>query len=151
MSLTNADLLAIKSELTNDPKDLGLVAPPTIDDVGNAEKLNDKTSGLLIDRTAIPTTEIFVQIDRDEYAALALADRQWLDAVSASGTVNPQDGGEVREGLLQLFGAETETRSNLLGILQEPASRIQQMHEEGLLSNDGNVTPSDIANARNAT
>ena len=151
MAFNSADLLAIKAELTNDPQSLGLVAPPSIDDVGNADKLNDRESGLLIDRTAIPTTEIFVNIDRDEYAALSQADRDWLNGVSASGTVNPKDGGEVREGILQLFGAGSETRANLVAILQEPASRIQQMFEAGLISSDQNVTPSDIANARNAT
>lgn len=150
MAFTTADLQAIKTELTNDPKTLGLTAPPAIDDTGNADKLNDRDGGLLIDRTAIPTHEIFVQIDRDEYAALAAADREWLAGVSASGTVNPKDGGEVREGLLQLFGAGTETRTNLLAILQEAASRIQQMHEEGLISTDQNITASDVANARNS-
>jgi len=151
VAFTSADLLAIKDELTNDPKSLGLVAPPTIDDVGNADKLNDRESGLLIDRTAIPTSEIFVQIDRDEYAALAAADREWLNGVSQGGTVNPKDGGEVREGLLQLFGQGTETRSNLVAILQEPASRMQQMYEEGLVSEQRSITPSDVANARNAS
>lgn len=151
MAFSAADLLALKAELTNDPAGLGLVAPPSIDDVGNADKLNDKDGGLMIDRTAIPTTEIFVQIDRDEYAALAQADRDWLNGVSSSGVVNPKDGGEVREGLLQLFGQGSETRANLIAILQEPASRIQQLFEAGTLSTDQNVTPSDVANARNTT
>lgn len=151
MPFTNADLLALKAELTNDPEELGLVAPPTIDDVGNADKLNEVRDTLQIDREAIPITEIMVQIDRDEFAALAAADRQWLQLISANGTVDPRDGGEVREGLLQLFGAQTESRTNLLTILTEPTNRINHMFKAGLLSQGGNVTPSDIANARNAT
>jgi len=146
-----ADLLALKDELTNDPQDLGLVAPPAIDDVGNADKLNLVRDTLQIDREAIPLSEIFVNIDRDEYAALAEADRQWLNAISTGGTINPKSGGEVREGLLQLFGAPTESRTNLLAILTEPANRIEHMFKAGLLSQGGNVTPSDVANARNAT
>lgn len=151
MPWTSADLLAIKAELTNDPKTLGLVAPPAIDDVGNADKLNATLPTLLIDREAIPLAEIMVNIDRDEYVALADADRQWINAIGQGGSVNPKTGGEVREGLLQLFGAGTETRTNLLAILQESTWRIEQMFKEGLLSHGGTVTPSDVANARQAT
>lgn len=150
MSRSNADLLALKAELTNDPKNLDLVAPPAIDDVGNADKLNLVRETLTIDREAIPISEIFVQIDRDEYAALAQPDRDWLNGISVGGTINPKAGGEVREGLLQLFGAQSETRANLLAILTEPANRIEQMFKEGLLEQGGTVTPSDVANARNA-
>lgn len=144
------DLLALKAELTNDPQNLDLVAPPDIDDVGNADKLNLVRPTLLIDREAIPMVEVMVQIDRDEYNALSAADRQWLQMVSATGTVNPKSGGEVREGLLQLFGAGSETRTHLLAILQEPANRIEHMFKAGLLEAGGNVTPSDVADARNA-
>lgn len=151
MARSNADLLAIKAELTNDPLTLGLVAPPTIDDVGNAEKLNLVRDTIQIDREAIPTSEIFLQIDRDEYAALSAADRDWIRGVTAGGTVNPKSGGEVREGLLQIFGAQSETRANLLSILTEPANRIEQLYKLGVLEAGGSVTASDIANARNAT
>lgn len=151
MAFTQSDLVALKAELTNDPESLGLVAPPAIDDVGNAEKLNLVRATLQIDREAIPIHEIFVNIDRDEYAALAQPDRDWLNGISAGGTVNPQAGGEVREGLLQLFAAGTETRANLLAILTESANRIEHMFKAGLLSQGGTVTASDVANARQAT
>ena len=150
MPFTNADLLAIKAELTNDPLDLGLTTLPA-DDEANANALNLVRAECSIDREAIPISEIMVQIDRDEFAALAAADRQWLQLISANGTVDPRSGGEVREGLLQIFGAGSESRDNLLDILTEPASRISQLHKAGTLSQGGNVTPSDIANARNAT
>lgn len=151
MAWTNADLLALKSEITNDPEGLGLVAPPAIADTENAEALNLVRETLQIDRTAIPTSEIFLNIDRDEYAAVAAADRDWIRGVTAAGTVDPRTGGEVREGLLQIFSAQSETRANLLEILTEPANRIEHMFKAGLLSQGGTVTGSDIANARNAT
>lgn len=151
MARSNADLLALKAELTDDPQGLDLIAPPTIDDVGNADKLNLVRDTLQIDREEIPMTEIMVQIDRDEFAALAAADRQWLQLISANGTINPKSGGEVREGLLQIFGAQSESRTNLLTILTESANRVEHMFKAGLLEQGGVVTPSDIANARNAT
>ncbi len=150
MAKSQSDLLAMKAELTNDPKGLGLTALPE-DDAANATAINLVRAELQIDREAIPMTEVMVQIDRDEFAALSLADRQWLSMVSASGTINPKAGGEVREGLLQLFGAASETRANLLAILTEDAARYQQMFKAGLLEQDGSWTPSDIAQARQAT
>lgn len=151
MARSNADLLAIQAELTNDPESLGLVAPPAIDDVGNADKLNLVRDELQIDRESIPLREVFVNIDRDEYVALADADRMWLNGIGQDGTIDPRSGGEIREGLLQIFGAQSETRANLVAILTEPANRIEHMFKAGLLEAGGSVTPSDIANARNAT
>lgn len=151
MPRSNADLLALKAEITNDPHGLGLVAPPAIADVENADALNLVRDALQIDREAIPTNEIFLNIDRDEYAALSAADRDWIRGVTVGGTVNPRAGGEVREGLLQIFSAQSETRANLLAILTEPANRIEHMFKAGLLEEGGSVTPSDVANARNAT
>lgn len=150
MARSPADLLALKAELTNDPESLGLIAPPAIDDVGNAAALNLVRETLQIDREAIPVTEVFLNIDRDEYVALAAADRDWLRGVSQGTTINPKSGGEVREGILQLFGAQSETRANLLAILTEPANRINHMFKAGLLQAGGNVTPSDISAARAA-
>lgn len=151
MARSTADISALNAELTNDPQELGLVAPPAVDDVGNADALNLVRDTLQIDREAIPMSEILVQIDRDEYAALAAADRSYLELVGSGGSVNPQAGGEVREALLQMFGAQTETRTNLLEILTEPANRIEHMFKAGLLEQGGTVTPSDVANARNYT
>lgn len=150
MARSQADLLALKAELTNDPFTLGLTLLPA-DDVANADKLNLVRVTFQIDREAIPASEIFVNIDRDEYAALAQADRDWLNGVSSSGVVNPKTGGEVREGILQIFGAGTESRTNLNAILTEDANRIEHMFKNGLLEAGGTVTPSDIANARQAT
>lgn len=150
MSFTNADYLAIKAELTNDPLDLGLTLLPE-DDAANASILNEVRVACQIDRESIPVSEINKAIDRDEFAALSASDKQWLGMVTSSGDINPKAGGEVREGLLQLFGAGTESRTNLTALLTESASRIEQMFKQGLLSQGGNVSPSDISNARNAT
>lgn len=150
MSKSAADLLAMKSELTTDPMGLGLSVLPE-DDAANADAINLVREELQIDREAIPISEIFVNIDRDEYAALSEPDRDWLNGITAGGTVNPKAGGEVREGLLQLFGPASESRANLLAILTEDAARYQQMFKGGLLEADGAWTPSDIALARQAT
>lgn len=147
MAFSNADLLALKSELTNDPLNIGLTTEPA-DDEANANLLNEVREACQVDRETIPASEVNKAIDRDEFAALSAADRQWLGMITAGGTINPKAGGEVREGLLQIFGAATETRANLTALLTESASRITQLYKLGTLSYGGAVTPSDIANAR---
>lgn len=150
MARSNADLLALKAELTNDPLTLGLTTLPA-DDEANADKLNLVRETLQIDREAVPISEIVKAIDRDEFNALSAGDRQWLSLITQAGSVNPQSGGEIREGLLQLFAAQTESRTNLTALLTEPANRIDHMFKAGLLEAGGTVTPSDVAQARNAT
>lgn len=153
MAFTNADLLAIKSELTNNPLALspGYQALTAENDEANANALNLVRTATAIDRESIPTNEIMLHIDRDEFLALSAGDRQWLLGVGQGGSVNPKQGGEVREGIFQMFAVGTESRTNLLAIVTEPASRIDHLYKAGTLSQGGLVTPSDVANARNAT
>jgi hypothetical protein len=150
MAKSQADLLAMKAELTNDPMGLGLTVL-TEDDAANSDKINEVRSECQIDRQAVPLSEIVAQIDRDEYAALSQPDRDWLAFITRGESINPAAGGEIREGLLQLFGAQSESRGNIVSILTEDAARYQQMYQQGLLEADGAWTPSDIANARQAT
>lgn len=149
MAFTNADLLALKSELENDPKTLGLTTLPA-DDEANANLLNEVRDETPIDRESVPLSEITLAVDADEYLALSAGQRDYLKFITAGQSINPKSSGEIREAMLQFFGAQTETRANLLALVQEPASRINQMYKSGLLSQGGSVTPSDIANARNA-
>lgn len=150
MPFTNADYLAIKAELTNDPLTLGLTTLPA-DDEANANKLNLVRSTIQVDRESIPVSEVVKAVDADEYIALSAAQRDYLTFVTQGGNVNPKTGNEVREALLQFFGGASETRASLLALVTESASRITQLYKAGTLSYQGPVTPSDIANARNAT
>lgn len=151
MSYDSNDLLALKAELTNDPNSLGLVAPPAIDDIGNADKLNAVSASIQIERQDIPATEVARNINREEYNAAALSDRQWIDLQLSAGLVDARTGTEARSGLLGIFGAGTTTRTNLTALLTRDGNRIEQMVQQGLLSTgNSSVTPSDIANARNA-
>lgn len=149
MPFSNADYLALKLELTNDQLVLGLTILPA-DDEANANALNLVRVVCQVDRETIPASEVNKAIDRDEFAALSAADRQWLGMITAGGSINPKTGGEVREGILQLFGVGTESRASLQALLTESASRITQLYKLGTLSYGGAVSPSDVANARAA-
>lgn len=152
MARSNSDLLAIKAELTNNPLALsGYLAPTSANDEANANALNLVRVECQVDRETIPADEVNKAIDRDEFGALSTADRQWLGLITAGGSLNPKSGGEVREGLLQLFAVGTESRTALTALLTESASRIEQLYKAGTLQQGGTVTPSDVANARAAT
>lgn len=150
MAFTNADLLALKAELTNDPLTLGLTTQPA-DDEANANKLNLVRDTIQVDRESVPVSEVVKAVDADEFIALSAGQRDYLKFITQGGSVNPKSGNEVREALLQFFSAQSETRANLLALVTEPASRITQLYKAGTLSQGGAVTPSDIANARQAT
>lgn len=151
MARSNADLLAIKAELTNNPLTLsGYLALDAANDEANANALNLVRVECQVDRETIPASEVNKAIDRDEFNALSAADRQWLAMITQGGSINPKTGSEVREGLLQLFGVGTESRTSLMALLTESSSRLNMLWKLGTLAQGGTATPSDIAQARAA-
>lgn len=147
MARSNADLLALKAELTNDPLTLGLTTLAA-DDEANANLLNLVRDTIQVDRESIPVSEVVKAVDADEFIALSQPQRDYLAFIANGQTVNPKAGNEVREALLQFFSAQSETRTSLIAMLTEDASRITQLFKAGTLEVGGIVTPSDIANAR---
>ena len=153
MSFTNADLLAIKAELNNNPLALSGYLPlaNSANDEANANALNLVRAETKVDRESIPVSEVVKAVDADEFIALSQPQRDYLAFIANGQSVNPKSGNEVREALLQFFGGGSETRASLLAIVQENASRVTQLYKAGTLSDGGQVTPSDVSNARNAT
>lgn len=150
MPFSNADLLALKAELTNDPLTLGLTTN-SADDETNANKLNLVRTTIQVDRESVPVSEVVKAVDADEFIALSAAQRDYLQFITQGGSVNPKSGNEVREALLQFFGAASETRTKLLALVTEAASRIDQLYRAGTVTGGNFVTPSDVAQARQAT
>ena len=135
-----AELLILKSELTNDPLSLGLTLEPA-DDEANANLLNEVRETILVDRASIPADSI--AIDIDEYSAASAGNRQWLDGQMADGSVSPA---VFRENFYKMFGTNTATRASFDAVAKEASSRAIQLLERYVT-----LTPSDIANARSAT
>lgn len=152
MPFTAADYSALKSELNTNPLALSGYLPlaNAANDEANANALNLVRSETKVDRESIPVSEMVKAVDADEFLALSAGQRDYLMFITNGGSVNPKSGNEVREALLQFFGALTETRTNLLAIVQENASRVTMLFKAGTLSYGGLVTPSDVANARAA-
>ena len=157
MSFTNADLLAIKAELTNDPQTLGLDANPAHDEV-NANKLNAVRTGdpgfvksLIVTRRFLATQAIFGEANALEVQALTSNQHSWWSDLLQLDHIDPFVDAESVSGLRGLFGEETASRTNLEAAFIQDGSRIEQLFQAGTLSVNQHVTPSDISNARAAT
>lgn len=150
MARSNADLLAMKAELTNDPAGLGLTTLPA-DDAANATIINTVSAAFQINRKDVPAGEVAKSIDRVEYNAATLADRQWIDLQLGTGLIDARIGTEQRDGFLGIFGPLTETRANLLALLSRDGKRWEQLVQDGTLEQEGDWSPSEISQARQAT
>lgn len=136
------DLTALKNELESDPQGLGY----TGSDVGDADLLNERgASGETVLRQAIPMGEVYAQVEWiSEWLALTDVEREGFRQLTSTDTLDASSP-RIRAALEAIFGAGSDTWSNLAAIATRPASRA-----EVLFGNGVRVTPSDAADARRA-
>jgi hypothetical protein len=149
MARSAADLLALKSELTNDPLTLGLDTNPAHDEA-NADKLNLVRDTIAIKKRSLTAAALFNSIDDLEHQALSDQQARWLEAVLLLGQLDPFRDMNLLDGINRLFGDKTASRTNIATAAVESGNRIDQLFQGGKLEVGGTVTPSDIANARAA-
>lgn len=135
-----AELLILKSELTNDPLSLGLTTEPA-DDESNANLLNEIRESILVYRASVPSDQINIPID--EFNAASAGQREWWAMQTADGSINPS---VIATEFNKMFGAQTAARASFNSVAMEPTSRAIQLLERYVT-----LTPSDVANARQAT
>ncbi len=143
---THADYLALKSELATDPKHLGLTVVAT-DDEANANKLN-AVAALLVSKRSLSTTDIFNAVDPLEHQALTTQQERWFAAMLTLGQIDPFVDDSIVSGLDGMFGPSSASRPAYHALLKEPGSRVTQMFQAGVLSQDVPLSPSDVATAR---
>ena len=127
----------LRTELTTDPVALGYSG---LSHAAAAAKLNATDTGRTLPRTAVPVAEIFNAIVNADWPAvgsqaesklMALLQMQSIDASHAN----------TRAIIGSVFGAGTQTRTNLLALGSRTVSRAEEL---GL----GLVTEGDVAIAR---
>lgn len=138
--MNNSDLLLIKAELTNDPLNLGLTVLPA-DDEANANLLNEIRDSIRVYRASIPSDQINIPID--EFNAASAGQREWWSMQTADGSINPS---VIATEFNKMFGSNTAARASFNSVAMEPSSRAIQLLERYV-----SLTPSDVANARQAT
>lgn len=135
-----ADLLTIKSELTNDPLNLGLTTDPA-DDEANANLLNEIRETIKVYRASVPADSLVIPID--EWNALSSGQQSWWSMQTADGSIQPAP---LETEFFKMFSSQTQARANWEAATKESSSRAIQLLERYVV-----LTPSDIANARQAT
>lgn len=135
-----AELLILKSELTNDPLSLGLTTAPE-DDESNANLLNEIRDSIQVFKASVASDDIHVS--PSEWDALSPAQQGWWNNQTLDGTVKPS---VIADGFYELFSFNTAARASFESVSKESASCARQ-----LLNRYVNLTPSDISQARVAT
>ncbi len=150
MAITlNADLLAIKAELSADPAHLGLTTLAA-DDAANATKLN-AVAALIVKKRSLATAAIFNAVDPIEYQGLTDQQAKWFGAMLSLSQIDPFVNTGIVAGLDGMFASESASRPAYTALLTQPGSRMNQMFQAGLLTALYTITPSDVANARAAS
>lgn len=135
-----AELLVIKSELTNDPLSLGLTTNPA-DDEANTNILNEVRDSIKVYRASVPADSLVIPID--EWNALSSGQQSWWSMQTADGSIQPA---VLETEFFKMFSSQTQARANWEASTKESSSRAIQLLERYVT-----LTPSDIANARQAT
>lgn len=149
MPRSNADLLAIKAELTNDPATLGLTVLAA-DDEANAGKLNLSRVTISIRKRSLATAAIFNATSPLEYQAMTEQQRTWFNAMLTLNQIDPFLAVGVVNELRTIFPENTTSRAAIDPLFVQQGNRIDQLFQLGTLAVGGTVTPSEIAQARNA-
>jgi len=145
------DLAALKAELQNDPKELGLIFDAEHDEV-NANLLNNypvseaTTMDLRVD--SVNTQDMFEACDPLERQALT--DRQYREFETAIGfgQLFPANAPKTIAGIQSLFGPTAKSTTALKALLYRNGSRAEQMYQDGLFKQQYQLTPSMVATAR---
>lgn len=135
------DYQALKTELLTDPLALGLAG---MSNSAAADKLNEipanPAPGRQIERDTVPSWEVFEATVPAEWSALSAAEKQRYQSMLAMGSINLKKP-NTRAALAAIFGAGTTTRSNLIALQNQAASRATALFGE-------RVESWDVARAR---
>lgn len=125
------DLIALKAliDATPDAK----AKADSGDDTGCAAVLNALPA--VIDRTEIPSHEVFEAVVPAEWSAITAAEKQRVQTILGMGTVN-FGGPNTRAALGSAFGAGTTTRANLLALQSRAGSIPERDFGRDVTAND---------------
>lgn len=115
------DFVVLHNELTNDPLDRGYAG---MTDQQAADSLNAVNRSR--ERGVVPSYEIIDATVPAEWAALSAAEKQRYQTLTGAGQVNVRSG-NARAAFMAMFGAGTQTRTNLAALQNEQVSRATEL------------------------
>jgi len=137
------DIVALRTELQQDPKTLGYAAHITS---GNDQAITDilnttgATSEVLL-REAVDAREIVQCFVYSEWLALTADQKAYINMAIGAGTVDSSNA-NIGVAFGTIFGAGTQTILNLVAMATRPASRAEVVLGRGV-----SVSATDIAHA----
>lgn len=116
------DYLALKAEIDNDPKGLGYTGKTDqeVADLLNEIGLSNET----VDRGVIDAHEVVSACEFSELDILTDKQQAMLSFIVSAGQVDTSNI-KIKSIFAGLFGAGTQTRTNLLALAIRPASRAE--------------------------
>lgn len=115
------DFVILHDELINDPLARGYAG---MTDAQAAASLN--TVNRPRERVVVPAHELIDATVPADWAALTSAEKQRYQTLTGAGEVNVRSA-NVRSAFLAMFGAGTQTRSNLAALQNEQVSRATEL------------------------
>lgn len=134
-------LQVLHEEIENDPEGLGYkINGNWKEDQDIADLINDPNLGATIQRQFVQPQEIIEQITFTDWDAISQSARLYIQLLPALSNISTiQDGTEVRANLLSIFGAGTDTRVNLINVVERPGSRAEVLWGEGKVVSLGEI------------
>ena len=126
-------LQALHDEIEADPMGIGYKVDSTWKgDQAIADLINDPTNGATVQRQYVDPQEIIEQIALVDWETITASQRLYIQLLPSLTVISAvQDGTEVRNNLLAIFGAATATRANLIGVVEKAGSRAEVLWGEG--------------------
>jgi hypothetical protein len=126
-------LQALHDEIENDPEGIGYKEGEAWkSDAVIAGLINDPANGDIVQRSLVSPQEIIEQITIADWETISASQRQYVGLLPSLAVVSTiQNGTEVRNNLLTIFGVGTTTRDNLIAVVQRQGSRAEVLWGEG--------------------
>ena len=134
-------LQALHDEIEADPEGIGYkIDGDWKGDQVIADLINDPANGGVVQRQYINPQEVIEQITLADWETISASQRLYIQLLPSLTIISAvQDGTEVRNNLLTIFGAATTTRNNLIGVVQKDGSRAEMLWGEGVTISISNV------------
>lgn len=139
--MTEFALQSLHDQIEADPQAIGY-KEPNGDWKGDqviADLFNDSALGAVIERSNVSAEEIIQQITIVDWRALSTGDQLYCQLLMPLGNIDTTSATEVRAALLAIFAPGTDTRDNLIAVVERQGSPAEVVWGEGTRITAGNV------------
>lgn len=139
--MTEFTLQALHDMIEADPQAIGYKEPngDWKRDQVIADLFNNLALGAIIQRSNVSAEEVVQQFTIADWRSLSTGDQLYLSLLMPLGNIDTTSATEVRAALLAIFGPGTDTRDNLIAVVERQGSPAEVEWGEGTRISAGNV------------